>query len=128
MKNVIIVGGGFSGIMTAVNLVDTLEASSARVTVLEAEPRLGGLAYGERNGDEHLMNTHIRTLSAFPGRPLHLSEWLNSADRTSWPERWRGARFGPDDFCPRKLYGLYLNGLFDSRAALAARESNRPFK
>ena len=72
MAHVVVIGGGFAGLSAAVALAER----GARVTVLEARPRLGGRASSFRdagsgtvvdNGQHALMGCYRRTL-AFLGR------------------------------------------------------------
>lgn len=89
----IVIGGGFTGAMQAVQL---LRAGAARVTLIERSGRPGrGVAYGT-DRPEHLLNVPAARMSAFPDDPDHFARWF--------------ARFGgaPDDFAPRRLYGDYV--------------------
>ena len=62
-QRTVILGGGFSGVMTAVNLV-RLGGEAASITVVNANRPLGrGVAYGTRRG-EHLLNVAARNMSA----------------------------------------------------------------
>lgn len=101
-----IIGGGFSGIMTAVNLA-RLSRRPLEVTVINKHYPTGrGVAYGTRRG-EHLLNVAARNMSAFPDLPNHFLEWLRTrSDYDTVPEIELRERF-----VPRKVYGDYLCGL-----------------
>ena len=93
-KRILIVGGGFSGTLLAINL---LRYTSAHVTVLEREPdRLGrGLAYGTDNA-EHILNVRVSNMSAYPDALDHFSRWLGEDGEDA------------NRFVPRRVYGRYL--------------------
>ena len=91
MKHTIIVGGGYSGTLTAVGL---LERGAGAVTLVErAAVMARGAAYGTRHPD-HLLNVRAANMSAFPDRPDDFVHWLGTDD---------GA-----EFAPRRDYGRYL--------------------
>jgi len=93
-----IVGGGFSGAMTAFHLAD---AGSARALLFEKEPRFArGPAYGARC-DQHLLNVPAAKMSALPDEPSHFLDWLQRRDPSA----------GPGTFAARRVYGEYLGEL-----------------
>lgn len=106
MKTIAIVGGGFSGTMTAVNLA-RMSDRPLRVVVINSKRPLGrGTAYGT-NRSEHLLNVAARNMSALPDFPAHFLDWLRS--RSEFNDV-------PDEqlremFVPRRIYGDYLRSL-----------------
>ena len=107
MKHVVVIGGGFSGAVTAVNLARLTDAPLT-VTVLNTGQPLGrGLAYGTRR-PEHLLNVVARNMSALADQPDHFLEWLGT--------RSDFAHFSTaelrEQFVPRRIYGDYLQSLF----------------
>ena len=103
---VAILGGGFSGVLTAVNLV-RLGADPASLTLVNASrPAARGVAYGTRR-PEHLLNVAARNMSAFPDRPDDLLGWLRTrAEFDLVPDHELRERF-----IPRLVYGDYLRAL-----------------
>ncbi len=106
MKTVVIIGGGFSGTMAAVNLA-RLSTESLRVIVINGKRPFGrGVAYST-NRSEHLLNVAARNMSAFPDHPTHFTDWLRSRsefnDVTDTALR--------EMFIPRKIYGDYICGI-----------------
>jgi uncharacterized NAD(P)/FAD-binding protein YdhS len=101
-----IIGGGFSGIMTGVNLA-RLSRSPLHVTLINHHyPRGRGVAYGARR-TEHLLNVAARNMSAFPDMPGHFLEWLRTrSEYDTVPDIELRERF-----VPRMIYGDYLCGL-----------------
>jgi uncharacterized NAD(P)/FAD-binding protein YdhS len=99
--HVAIVGAGFSGLLTAVNL---LRASpDVRVTLIERRGVFGpGTAYDTGNPG-HLLNVRLDNMSAFPDQPGNLADWL--AEQPSWRAQ--------DGFITRGVYGEYLRDLLD---------------
>lgn len=112
--DVAIVGGGFSGLMSAVRM--SAAAPGASLSVFERRTRPGpGVAYGACDG-EHLLNVPAARMGAFLEKPTAFHEWL---------EREHPGRFSASDFAPRALFGRYL--LETVRSALDAAGSRPRF-
>jgi uncharacterized NAD(P)/FAD-binding protein YdhS len=106
IRHIAVIGGGFSGTMTAVNLA-RLSESPLRVTLINHNyPQGRGIAYGTRR-PEHLLNVAARNMSALPEHPNHFVDWLRT--RTEFislsDTELREA------FMPRRVYGDYLRSL-----------------
>ena len=101
-----IIGGGFSGVMTGVNLA-RLSRRPIQVTLINHQRPLGrGVAYGSRR-PEHLLNVAARNMSAFPEMPDHFLQWLRTrSEYETVPDQELRERF-----IPRLVYGDYLRGL-----------------
>ncbi len=106
METIAIIGGGFSGTLTAVNLA-RLATRPLRVSVINSgHPAGRGVAYGTKR-PEHLLNVAARNMSAFPDHPNHFLDWLRT--RSEYADL-------PDVvlrevFAPRRVYGDYLRAL-----------------
>ena len=106
METIAIIGGGFSGTMTAVNLA-RLGTRPLRVCLINSgHPAGRGVAYGTKR-PEHLLNVAARNMSAFPDHPAHFLDWLRT--RSEYADL-------PDVvlrevFVPRRVYGDYLRAL-----------------
>ncbi|HEY0791121.1 MAG TPA: FAD/NAD(P)-binding protein [Chthoniobacterales bacterium] len=105
-EHIVIIGGGFSGVMTAVNLA-RLGKRPLRVTIVNHRRPAGrGVAYGLRR-PEHLLNVAARNMSAFPEEPDHFLQWLRTrCEFDTVPEIELRERF-----IPRMVYGDYLRSL-----------------
>jgi uncharacterized NAD(P)/FAD-binding protein YdhS len=105
-KTVAVVGGGFSGVMTAVNLA-RLAAQPLEITLINhARPHGRGVAYSTRRM-EHLLNVAVRNMSAFPDLPDHFLRWLQTrCEYEQEPETVLRERF-----IPRCIYGDYVRSL-----------------
>lgn len=96
---VLIVGGGASGVILAAHLLRDAPAGR-RVVLLERRPLIGaGIAYSTDEPD-HLLNTRVSGMSAFPDEPDHFADWLG---------RQPGTPSG--EFVPRRVYRRYLHDL-----------------
>ncbi len=114
MKHVVIIGGGFSGCATAINL-SRFSTGPLKITIINHEYPLGrGIAYSTRNGN-HLLNVVARNMSALADQPAHFVEWLRTRSeyREEPIERLR------ERFAPRRVYGDYLHSLLFARATAA---------
>lgn len=97
---VVVVGGGFSGTMTAAQIVRCASETGKKIRVLIVERRgaVGeGLAYGTRD-IQHLLNVPAGRMSAWPDRPEDFLNWA----------RKRNSQSRAEDFLPRQWYGEYV--------------------
>lgn len=98
---VAVIGAGFSGLLTTLNLLRMSPHVSVRL--IERRGVFGlGPAYATGN-PKHLLNVRLSNMSAFPDRPHHLADWM--AEQPAW--------FARDDFITRGDYGRYLAHLLD---------------
>jgi uncharacterized NAD(P)/FAD-binding protein YdhS len=103
---IVIIGGGYSGVLAAVNLV-RLSPEKQQITLINHQrPTARGVAYGTRRM-EHLLNVAARNMSAFPDQPDHFVGWLRTrSEYELLPENELREKF-----IPRMIYGDYLRGL-----------------
>lgn len=100
--HVVIVGGGASGVLMALHLLSR-DLPGLRVTLIEPRAGLGrGIAYSTPDPD-HLLNTRVSNMSAYPDDPGHFLRWLQARPGS-------GAIDG-QSFVSRATYGAYLTGL-----------------
>jgi len=93
---VAIIGGGASGVLTALQLLSSSREpayADLSVTVHEASGVLGrGIAYGTSD-PRHLLNVRARHMSAYADVPSDLLDWARRAGRDPDPQgflpRWR---------------------------------------
>jgi uncharacterized NAD(P)/FAD-binding protein YdhS len=105
-ERIAIIGGGFSGVMTAVNLARLSRLPLEIAIVNQGRPLGRGAAYGTRR-PEHLLNVAARNMSAFPDLPDHFLQWLRTrAEFDLVPDAELRERF-----IPRTTFGDYLRGL-----------------
>lgn len=105
-ETVAIIGGGFSGVMTGVNLARLTRRPLSITLINHQRPAGRGVAYGTRRG-EHLLNVAARNMSAFPDRPDHFLQWLRTRSEF---DTVRDVELR-ERFIPRLVYGDYLRGL-----------------
>lgn len=105
-ERIAIIGGGFSGVMTAINL-SRLSRQPLHLTIInQRHPMARGTAYGTRRM-EHLLNVAARNMSAFPDMPDHFLQWLRTrSEYEAVPDIELRERF-----IPRMIYGDYLRCL-----------------
>jgi uncharacterized NAD(P)/FAD-binding protein YdhS len=100
MLTVAVVGGGFSGSISAAQLIRQAKAAqlSLRVVLLEQRGSIGeGLAYSTRE-QCHLLNVPAGRMSAWPDQPNDFLRWASARDSS----------VTADDFLPRQWYGEYI--------------------
>lgn len=121
-----VIGSGMCGITTAFHLA-AKNAGKVRpliVHLFEKESEVGGLGY--RNMPVPLiMNIPISRVSVFvdPLGGNHLLRWLQTTDRSAWPDdirnRWGQVDFTEDDFLPRSIYRMYLQDTLNTLLFMA---------
>jgi uncharacterized NAD(P)/FAD-binding protein YdhS len=123
MKSVAIIGGGFSGAITAVNLA-RLSPHPLEIFIIDKnQDPCRGIAYSTRNGS-HLLNVVARNMSALADQPNHFVEWLRTrADYLDTP-----VAAIRETFMPRKVYGEYIHSLFLWYSALLTEEKEMRFE
>ncbi len=106
MQEIVIVGGGFAGVVTAVQLIRH-GSSSVRLTIVERHGRPGnGVAYGTEN-HTHLLNVPAGNMSAFCDDPQHFLQWA---------QEHHDAKTESTSFLPRHVYGKYMEWVFQTTA------------
>jgi uncharacterized NAD(P)/FAD-binding protein YdhS len=91
-----VVGAGFSGVMTALNILR--RSPDAKVILFERRTPVGlGAAYATHNPG-HRLNVRAGNMTAWPDDPGHFVRWLKA----------RNFALGPADFATRADYGRYL--------------------
>lgn len=103
---VVIVGAGFSGAVTAVQLLRQARTPLNVVLLNESGRMARGLAYGT-DSLEHVLNVPAGNMSALVDDPANFLRYC----------QWIDARWHAGSFVPRRIYGAYLESL------LAAAES-----
>lgn len=98
-ERVVIIGGGFSGAMMAINLA---RFGGPKATIVERRGVFGpGVAFGGRNYGQ-VLNVRSSNMSAYPDDPCHFERWLSDRGLAS------------DGFALRTDYGRYLADEIDA--------------
>lgn len=118
MKHIAIIGGGFAGIATAIQLVQQGE-SPFQLSVINPEATfVTGIAY-QPYATRLLLNVNAAKMSLFPDQPEHFLDWaMTQPAYASLPRH-----FVAQAFLPRALYGDYLTQLWQQTLVLAQRKS-----
>jgi uncharacterized NAD(P)/FAD-binding protein YdhS len=100
-RTVAIIGAGFAGSLTAVNLLRQDPTRGLQVVLIERRPPFGrGLAYGTWD-DNLLLNVPAGNMSAFADDPGHFLAYCRSIDPA----------FNSGSFIPRRIYGDYIEDI-----------------
>jgi uncharacterized NAD(P)/FAD-binding protein YdhS len=103
---VVVIGGGFSGTMTAVNLARFAEDPLEITIINEGVPPGRGVAYRRRR-PEYLLNVAARNMSAFADDSDHFLRWVRER-----PEFEAVPLIDlRERFIPRQTYGDYLRSV-----------------
>ncbi len=116
MKTIGIIGGGFSGMITAIHLLR--KNNSIEVILFDPKSKGQGIAYSPQS-DAVLLNVMTSKMSAFANEPLHFLNWCKEKD----PYRNISDELLGQSFMPRSLYGNYLQDLYELNL-----ENNSRFK
>lgn len=112
VPTIVVVGAGFSGAMTAAQILRRAGAAKTpvRVVLIERQGAVGeGLAYSTREL-AHLLNVPAGRMSAWPDRPDDFVQWVSR----------RNGAVAPGDFLPRQWYGEYVRASLVKTAEEAA--------
>ena len=104
-------GAGFSGLLTALHLLDAPDGPQVRL--IERRPAFGRGAAYSTSRREHLLNVRAANMSAYPERPSHFTDWLAREGRAE----------AGSNFVTRASYGGYLQAML--RQAAEASEAGR---
>lgn len=108
MKKIGIIGGGFTGTMTAVHLVEKCVAPCEIILINEKITLNRGIAYNPYS-EKHLLNVIAGKMSAFPEKPEHFLDWVMAQDAFKEKDR----TLIENSYLPRQLYGDYLATLWE---------------
>jgi uncharacterized NAD(P)/FAD-binding protein YdhS len=103
MRKIGIIGGGFTGTMTAVQLVKKSTAPLEIILINEKGTLNRGIAYHPYS-DKHLLNVPAGKMSAFPDESDHFLDWTMKQPEFTEKDKTLIA----NSFLPRKWYGDYL--------------------
>jgi uncharacterized NAD(P)/FAD-binding protein YdhS len=107
--DVLIIGGGFSGTMLAIQLLR--RNSQLKVAVVDKGKVPGrGLAYSSHYRF-HVLNVPAGNMSALPGERDHFFNWARDT---------HDSRVRREDFLPREIYGRYLGSFLEETVAACA--------
>ncbi len=118
MKRIGIIGAGFSGTMTAVNLIENSN-EIIEILLFEKENPIGkGIAYSPYS-KKQLLNVPTSKMSAFKELPDHFFNWVKSFEEYKNLDEsiLAGA------FLPRHLYGQYLEFVWNESLSNAKAKS-----
>ncbi len=108
-RTIAIVGAGYSGVATAIQLLRRVRDRPTRILLIERGPEFGrGLAYS-KTPYPYLLNVPASRMAAMASDPKGFVRFAQRHD----------ARATADDFLPRALYGDYLQDLLQRAEAEA---------
>ncbi len=102
--DVLIIGGGYSGVITAINLLRTSQNPITIGLANYKAPLSKGIAYSTEE-PYHLLNVPAGKMSAFPDKPNDFVEWLCQHPKYHAIENL------PSLYIPRMVYGEYIQYL-----------------
>jgi uncharacterized NAD(P)/FAD-binding protein YdhS len=93
-----IIGAGFCGTVTAINLLRQAHPEPLRILLIDRDAPGRGTAYADQSSYSYLLNVPAGRMSAFSSEPLDFLRYAQQAL----------PNVTADDFLPRVLYGEYL--------------------
>lgn len=108
-----VVGAGFSGTITAIQLRRRLPAARDIYLIERSGQFARGIAYANSKV-AHLLNVRAANMSAFADDPGHFERWLQ-IHAARWPDEL--VRTSAGSFATRRLYGRYLEATLHSEIA-----------
>lgn len=106
---VAIIGGGFCGALTLIQLVEQAKYPLSIVLINNNNQTVKGIAYSSYN-PKHVLNVPAAKMSAFPDDPDNFINWIKSKPEYS---EFVNEELN-DRFLPRVIYGRYLEELFNN--------------
>ncbi len=106
-KNISIIGGGFCGAMTAVQLMKQAKIPISIKIINANYPLANGVAYSAHTL-KYLLNVPAVNMGAFPDKTSDFVDWLIQENFYAPEER----EIISKSFLPRKIYGLYLKDVW----------------
>jgi len=118
--DVVIIGGGLSGTLLAVQLLR--QPRGQRIVIIEPRPELGrGEAYSATELG-HTLNGNAARMSVDPDNADDLTQWLTQfIDNGGWPESAEQNLPVAELFPPRGIFGLYAQQRLAEARALGLR-------
>ncbi len=124
LHSIAIIGSGFSGISTALHLID-LAHIPLEIYLVERQTDLcKGVAYGTTS-PHHPLNVRAERMGAFTNDPGNFYTWLKT-HQDVWRKldpSFSSLNITADSYLPRKLYAAYLQDIFH-QALVAAKQKN----
>jgi len=108
MKKIGIIGGGFSGTMTAINIILNASKPLELIIINEKETLNKGIAYNPYSKAQ-LLNVPTAKMSAFANEPNHFLDWIMQQTEYSKNDR----EIVASSFLPRYYFGQYLSALWE---------------
>tara|TARA_R110002072_G_scaffold172324_9_gene326408 strand:+ start:2805 stop:4217 length:1413 start_codon:yes stop_codon:yes gene_type:complete len=115
MKRIAIIGGGFTGTMTAVQLIELAKGSLEILLINEQGTLNRGIAYNPYS-EKHLLNVIAGKMSAYPNQPNHFLDWVMEQPQFISKDR----TLISNAYLPRRIYGDYLMAIWENALKLAA--------
>lgn len=118
-NDIAIIGAGFSGTLTAVQLLRQAK-SGLTVYLVERTPAqfARGVAYST-SASCHLLNVPAGNMSAYPEDAEHFLRWAKTQESTLIEPPWV-TEISAASFLPRRAYGAYLRQLLEAAERQAA--------
>ena len=107
MKTITIIGGGFTGTMTAVQLLQHATEPFSLTIINEKESFNKGIAFNPYS-QKHLLNVITAKMSAFKKEGSHFLDWVMNQKAYEGMDR----NLIANSFLPRHIYGEYLSQIW----------------
>lgn len=106
LLTIVIVGAGFSGTITALEILKKASSALNLILINRQDNWCRGVAYSPK--PDFLLNVPAKNMSALAQDPQHFLNWAKKID----------PNISGEDFLPRKMYGKYLEEIFEEAIKL----------
>lgn len=115
-----IIGAGFAGTVVAANLVNKASKPLTIYLIESSQQIPKGIAFSTDN-PKHLLNVRACSMGALSQEPDGFCQWLSHHEKTWRPidPYFSSLTLNPDNYYPRKLYGMFLEDLLQHTKAIA---------
>jgi uncharacterized NAD(P)/FAD-binding protein YdhS len=114
LKKIGIIGGGFAGTMTAVQIIEKSHTPCEIILISDAAGLNRGIAYNPYS-PKQVLNVIAGKMSAYPDKPDHFTDWVMQQPKFRDKDR----SIISNSFLSRQLYGTYLTGIWQESLGLA---------
>lgn len=118
MKKILIAGGGFTGTIAAVHLIQKATDAFELIIINQKESFNRGIAFNP-NSKKHLLNVIASKMSAFKKESHHFLDWVMQQPAYAGKDK----NLIANSFLPRYVYGTYLEDIWQNAVHISRQKT-----